>query len=183
MKNIGKLRLLNDFDLNQIRSWRNHDKIRKFMYSRHIISEIEHKAWWLKAQGSTSQTNLIYEHQGTPQGFVSFNHIDKANERCAWAFYASPDSKIGTGFKIEFLAIDYAFSNVKVNKLYCEVLEFNKTVIKLHQKFGFKIDGILRKHHKYNESLIDVYILSILKDEWLDLRFLISERIDKIANE
>ena len=183
MKNIGQLRLLNDFDLNQIRSWRNHENIRKYMYTRHVISENEHKAWWKKSQESSAQTNLIYEYQGKSQGFVSFSLIDKTNEKCAWAFYASPDSKIGTGFKIEFLAIDYAFCKLKVNKLYCEVLEFNKTVIKLHQKFGFKIDGVLRRHHKYNESLIDVYILSILKDEWLNLRYLMSERIDKIPNE
>ena len=43
MKNIGKLRLLNEFDLDQVRLWRNHESIRKNMYKRHIISEKEPK--------------------------------------------------------------------------------------------------------------------------------------------
>jgi len=150
------------------------------MYSRHIISVNEHKDWWEKSKESKSEIYLIYEYQGSPEGFVSFSAIDYTNKHCSWAFYSSPFSKVGSGFKIEFLALDYAFSNLKVNKLYCEVLEFNKAVIKLHKKFGFKIDGILKEHHKYNESLIDVYSLSILKSEWLNYRDVISKRIDKL---
>lgn len=183
MKNIGNLRLMNEFDLDQVRLWRNHESIRKNMYKRHIISEKEHKAWWEKIRDSRQETHFIYEYQGVPQGFVSFGSIDMINEHCSWAFYASPNSIQGNGFKIEFLALEYAFFEIKVKKLYCEVLEFNNAVIKLHQKFGFKVDGVLRKHHRYNESLIDVHVLSILKDEWLNLRDVIGKRIDKVLND
>lgn len=41
---------------------------------------------------------------------------------------------------MEYLALEYAFKDMGLHKLFCEVLAFNAPVIKLHQKFGFKIE-------------------------------------------
>ena len=42
---------------------------------------------------------------------------------------------------METLALDYAFNELKINRLECEVLEFNSKVISFHKKFGFQEEG------------------------------------------
>lgn len=67
---------------------------------------------------------------------------------------------------MEYLALEYAFHNMQLHKLCCEVLAFNAPVIKLHQKFGFKVEGILREQHLIDETFVDVYRLGVLAPEW-----------------
>jgi RimJ/RimL family protein N-acetyltransferase len=50
--------------------------------------------------------------------------------------------------------------------LHCEVLAFNTAVIRLHQKFGFQVEGVLRQHHFVGNEYIDTYKLGILAHEW-----------------
>ena len=67
---------------------------------------------------------------------------------------------------MEFLALEHAFNEIRIHKLCCEVLAFNMPVVKLHKKFGFKIEGILRDQHKMDDAFVDIYRLGILKSEW-----------------
>ena len=180
--NIGTLRRMCDSDLNEVRLWRNDEKIRKYMYNRHVIGDHEHKLWWDKAKQQTNSIYLIYENDGKSEGFVSFTNIDKTNENCFWAFYASPLATLGAGFKMEYLALNYAFNDIGVNKLCCEVLEFNTSVLRMHKKFGFNIDGVLRNHHRYDESFKDINTLSLFAEEWSSLKPSIQIRLEKLQN-
>lgn len=71
---------------------------------------------------------------------------------------------------MEVLALDHACYELKLIKLCCEVLAFNTLVIKLHKKFGFKAQDILCDYCKRNESLINVYRLTMLSEDWADNR-------------
>lgn len=166
MFDIGKLRLIESSELEIIRSWRNDPSIRKNMYSRHEISADEHARWWKKISEREDQKYFMYEYLGVPYGVVSFNSIDRVNSNSAWAFYASPSSPKGTGSRMEFLAIDYVFHELKLYKLYCEVLDFNSAVIKLHQKFGFQVEGVFRQHHKIDDGYASIVRLGLLYTEW-----------------
>lgn len=67
---------------------------------------------------------------------------------------------------MEYLALTHAFDVLKLHKLCCEVLAFNKPVVKLHEKFGFTIEGILRQQHKAETGFVDIYRLGMLSTEW-----------------
>ncbi len=67
---------------------------------------------------------------------------------------------------MEFLALEYVFGHLKLHKLYCEVLAFNMPVIKLHQKFGFEIEGVFRQQHLGDSGYVDIYRLGIIANEW-----------------
>lgn len=60
--------------------------------------------------------------------------------------------------------------NADIEKLNCEVLETNPAVIKMHQKFGFELEGVRRKNILKDGSRIDVVLLGITKEEWKDKR-------------
>ena len=181
MEKFGKLRNIQTEELSLILSWRNEPKVRENMYTKHKISLDEHLAWWKTVQNSDNQQYFMYELNAIALGVVSFNQIDMQNHNSSWAFYASPEAPKGTGTKMEFLALNYAFTELSLHKLCCEVLAFNTPVIKLHKKFGFQIEGILRDHHKNGESFIDIYKLGILSDEWTHKRDSMKAKLNKFS--
>lgn len=177
MGELGKLRFIADDELELMRSWRNAPSVRANMYTRHEISAEEHRAWWCRISQTHNHRYFIYESAGTPSGIVGFNDIDDVNGNSAWAFYAAPDAPKGTGTRMELLALEHAFYELKLHKLYCEVLAFNSQVIKLHQKFGFQIEGIFRQQHLGDDGFVDIYRLGLLATEWSDKRGEMTEKI------
>lgn len=163
---IGALRTIKPEELELMLSWRNAPGVRANMYTRHEISLAEHLAWWDRIQSRSDQQYFMYEYEGLPSGIVAFNGIDAANQNSSWAFYSSPHAPKGTGSRMEFLALELAFKQIRLHKLYCEVLAFNIPVVRLHEKFGFKIEGILRDQHKTEDTFVDIYRLGILASEW-----------------
>lgn len=179
---LGMLRAIDSTELELMLAWRNAPSVRANMYTRHEISLDEHLAWWNRIQARADQQYFMYEHDGTPCGIVAFVDMDRVNSNSSWAFYASPEAPRGTGSKMEFLALDYVFQQEKLHKLSCEVLAFNHPVIKLHQKFGFKVEGILRHQHNVDGEYIDIYRLGILDSEWGEKREEMIKKLIKHTN-
>ena len=179
---IGAFRQIKDDEIELIRQWRNAPSVRNNMYYRHEISEAEHNAWWEKVRHDVSKYYFFYVEKNQPLGVVSFSDIDLANKNCSWAFYTCPDAPKGVGTKMEFSALDYAFLELKLYKLYCEVLSSNLVVVKMHQKFGFHIEGIFREHHAFEGKFIDIYRLGILKTEWDVQREVMAAKIESYVS-
>jgi len=183
MNSIGKLREIKMEELSLILSWRNAPRVRENMYTRHEISLDEHQAWWASVSENSEQKYFMYELDDVALGVVGFSGIDLKSQNASWAFYASPDAPKGTGSKMEFLALDYAFHELALHKLCCEVLAFNEAVIKLHKKFGFYEEGILREHHKVDEAFINIHTLGILSTEWDERRKVIKDQLNKFLQK
>jgi UDP-4-amino-4,6-dideoxy-N-acetyl-beta-L-altrosamine N-acetyltransferase len=166
MNSLGSIRAIADDELELMRGWRNAPAVRANMYTRHEISSAEHLSWWGRVRQSDNQQYFMYEVDGNPLGIIGFVSIDTVNSSCSWAFYASPAAPKGTGSRMEYLALDYVFGSLNLNKLYCEVLAFNKPVIKLHQKFGMQIEGVFRQQHFAEGQYVDIYRLGLLREEW-----------------
>ena len=121
----------------------------------------------------------MFESNGRPLGIVGFTRIDQTNSNASWAFYAAPDSPRGTGSQMEFLALELAFGAMGLHKLYCEVLDFNQPVVRLHEKFGFRVEGTLREHHRLAAGYVGIVQLGILAHEWAQIRLDMAKRIQR----
>lgn len=163
----GKIRPINISDAEMILTWRNQDHIRINMYNNSIIQLEEHMKWFNKIINDDSCVYFIYEQNKEPLGLLSFSEIDKKNNKATWAFYSAYQDKVGVGIEMEKLALDYAFNRLNVNKLYCEVLDFNYTVVNLHRKFGFKIEGVRKQDYCREGKYYDIYQLAMFRDEYL----------------
>lgn len=71
---------------------------------------------------------------------------------------------------MEFLAPDYAFVELVLHKLYCEVLDFNASVTRLHRKFWFTEEEMFRQRHRRDDAFCDIYWLGMLASEWEAIR-------------
>lgn len=72
-------------------------------------------------------------------GTVSLKHIDREKQEAEYAISMHP-SALGTGASAEgsrqILAI--AFDNLKLKRVYLNVLEENRRAVRFYQKFGFR---------------------------------------------
>jgi UDP-4-amino-4,6-dideoxy-N-acetyl-beta-L-altrosamine N-acetyltransferase len=157
---------MSDLDLEDVHRWRNHPTVRQVMYTQHEISWKEHVEWWSAQQGRDDKRNLIFTIDGEARGAVSFSSIDKQHGRADWAFFAAPEALKGTGRRMESCALAYAFGPLKLRKLGCEVLLTNRRVVNLHKSFGFKVEGIFRKHVVLSGGPADVVRLAMFGSHW-----------------
>lgn len=174
------LRKMATSDLDMIRSWRNNPDVRRFMYTRHEISKDEHTLWWQRVSELNNFVSLIFEYNNVSMGYVSFSNINILDKKCDWAFYLSKDAIRGIGSLVEFLALEYAFEKILINKLKCEVFSFNQSVIKMHHKFGFSEEGVLRREHFYDGEFFDICLLASFREDWLANKETYKKRISKI---
>jgi UDP-4-amino-4,6-dideoxy-N-acetyl-beta-L-altrosamine N-acetyltransferase len=162
------LKPLTEDYLELVLEWRNSPEIRNKMYTRHIITKAEHIRWYQIAKKDEKKCNLVCFDEGTPIGFINFYNIDKEKGTAFWGFYSGDTRKKGRGSQMEFLAIDFAFSELNINKLCCEVLGSNYAVAQFHRKFGFQIEGRFKKQFFDGQEYDDIYRLAIFKQQWFD---------------
>lgn len=154
-----------------VRTLRNQPAVRTFMYTDHEISLAEHAAWLASLEGNPRQTVFVVMLDGQAAGVVSLNAINALHQSAEWAFYL--DGALqgkGVGSQVEYWLLDHAFNTVGLAKLNCEVLQSNMAVIRLHQKFGFTIEGVRRQNVCKDGSRIDVVLLGITREEWTEQR-------------
>lgn len=167
-----------------VRDWRNHQDIRKNMYTDEIITIEQHQAWLNTLKSNLKTKVYIAYKDALPIGIVSISNINTVHKNADWAFYLNPEylSAKGLGTLMEYHFLNYIFDNFNIEKLNCEVLEINPSVITLHKKFGFTEEGIRRKNIIKNNERVDVCLLGILKEEWNQIKnnfVKIIERLEK----
>lgn len=164
-------------DLSMILEWRNAPEVRANMYTSHEITYEEHYAWFEKVKTDKSKAYFIAHINGQPVGVIGFSEINLVPGIATWAFYASPNAPRGCGSLMEYYALEYAFTDLKLHKLRCEVLGFNHVVVKLHKKFGFVEEGRLREAFYDGSEYQDIIHLGILSHEWKDIKSVLKTKL------
>ena len=63
---------------------------------------------------------------------------------------------------------NYVFQTLGFRKIYGSVVSTNKTILKIHQLHGYREVGYLEKDIKKNGEYIDVIIVELMADVWLN---------------
>ena len=165
-----------------VRTLRNQPDVRKYMYTSHEISEQEHANWLASLKGNARQQVFVVIKDEQAVGVVSLNAINVLQKTADWAFYLDVGLQgKGLGSVVEFWMLDYAFGAAGLEKLNCEVLAMNTAVVKMHQKFGFEVEGVRRQNILRDGARIDVVLLGITKEEWQNKRPALAPVIDRIS--
>ncbi|GAA5071305.1 hypothetical protein GCM10023259_069840 [Thermocatellispora tengchongensis] len=137
------LRGIADHELETVRRWRNHPKVRAASFTTHVIRPDEHARWWAAVRDDPSRRVLMYEHAGVPAGVVAFSGLDAPGGGATWGFYLDIDGLLASGellrawFGCERAAVEHAFGPLGLLTLHGEVLAGNRQVRALHRRFGF----------------------------------------------
>ena len=164
IKKFNKSRLLKILEI------RNERNIRNNMLNNNVISRKQHIKWFRNK--IVDKKNIIFYEiifNSKLIGVISLTSIDKINKSLEWSFYITNKFQNYYGALIELKFLDYLFKKIKfINKLNCKVLGFNIAVVKLHQKFGFKIEGEIRDYLFRDKIFVNLFYLGVKKNECLE---------------
>ncbi len=162
------IRLMTSDDLDRVLAWRNHEDVRRYMYSQHLISAKEHQNWFEKSASDPLRHLLIFQQDDISSGFVHFNL--QANQRIAdWGFYLAPEAKKGTGSLLGLHALNYAFHQIGLHKVCGQALNFNQQSIRFHLKMGFQQEGILKDQYvDEQQGYHSIICFGLLAAEWAE---------------
>ena len=150
--------------------WINDPEIRRTLNFDYPISEIGTKKWLHSVAGNPTRRDFIACDAETdkPIGYGGLLGIDIKNGK-AESYMGIGEKNLhgkGVGFEIRKILLDYAFNELDLNKVYAYVWKENTPMIKLNEKVGFQIEGLLRQDILSHGEKRDRYIMGILKDEY-----------------
>ena len=64
--------------------------------------------------------------------------------------------------------LEYCFTKVGLRKITLGVVDQNMTAVELYKKIGFQIEGIYKKHGKYNGQYRDVLRMALFNPYFID---------------
>ncbi|NNG03460.1 MAG: UDP-4-amino-4,6-dideoxy-N-acetyl-beta-L-altrosamine N-acetyltransferase [Inquilinus sp.] len=162
------LRALGPGDSDTVLGWRNRPEVSHHMVTDRQIGTAEHARWFARVLDDPRCTYWVVTCDGADVGLACLTGIDETHRRCSWAFYlAGADLRgRGVGSMVEYRVLSHVFDTLGLEKLYCEVLAGNAAVIAMHQRFGFVVEGHLRRHVRKTDGWHDMVQLAMLRDEW-----------------
>ncbi len=145
--------------LDMILMWRNQEHIRKLMKNSSLITKEEHLHWFSSLSHSSNMISKLFYVKDEPYGLVSFTKQDNITNTWEWGFYIGVSgAPKGTGTQMGYTALEFAFLEMKIEKVLSSILQHNEKSLRFHQKFGFS--------YKNQESPIGLICMEISADEW-----------------
>lgn len=138
------LRPATDADKDNVRVWRNHPQVRAVSLSQDIITPEAHETYWNDLRDNAFRRVFIFEYADVPAGVVTFFDIDEEAGTAMWGYYLDNAGLEERGqllpawIKIQREAVKLAFSELRLNELYGEVLDANQAVRSMNTRNGFE---------------------------------------------
>ena len=154
-------------DRHAILAIRNEPGVRRNMYTADPIPPDRHAAWLAATLADPAVDYFIAALDGAPVGALAFSRIDRTHARADWAFYLSEGVQgRGLGRAMEAAALRHAFTELALEKLNCEVIASNAAVVRLHERNGFRHEGLRRAHVVREGGVEDAVLMGQLRTEW-----------------
>lgn len=165
----GQLRPVKRHELELIRSWRNAPEVRTYLFSTHEISADEHRRWFERSCADTGRRLWLYEHEGQCSGFMQLSDVVSGGV-AEWGFYNAPGAPRGSGRAMGWLALEKAFREEQLHKVFGQTLAGNAASIRFHLALGFRAEGVLREHHRDSEGAYhDIHCFGLVRHDWLTM--------------
>lgn len=161
----SKIRPMIHDDLELVLAWRNHPKVRRYMFSQHEITLAEHQRWFARTLLDPKWHLMVFEVNQQPLGFVNFAEAGSGGI-ADWGFYAAPDAPKGSGRQLGCAALNHAFTKLKLHKVCGQALAYNERSIHFHQSLGFQQEGILRDQYFDGDRYHHTICFGLLFHEW-----------------
>jgi len=109
-----------------------------------------------------SMINFVIDINGEVAGSVGFSNI---KEHKAEIGYWLAEKYWGKGIMSEAvkLVTKFGFNKLKLKRIYAYVFPFNKASMRVLEKNGYKLEGVLRKNVKKGTKFLDDYLFAKIK--------------------
>lgn len=164
------LRMVEKEDLKERVNWINDDENHEFLGFDWPISLSKTEKWFQNQLLDSTKLNfsIFSKDTNTIIGMTGLLNIDIRNLKAEFYVTIGNKNYRGKGFTKQIIEIilEYGFLELGLNKIYLTTFEENKKAQKIYEKNRFKLEGILRKDKFHMGQLKNIYVYSILRDEW-----------------
>ncbi|MES2677057.1 MAG: UDP-4-amino-4,6-dideoxy-N-acetyl-beta-L-altrosamine N-acetyltransferase [Pseudomonadota bacterium] len=153
--------------LQEVRNWRNDLEVAKYFVIDEISQEVHNNWLNTKIKNGSDQAFLIMNND-VAEGCVYLRNIDAKNQTAEFGIFLRPSAPQNQrlGSKAFYQILDYGFEELKLEKIYLQVFDFNDKALSLYKKFYFQIEGKLRKHVVKSGNRVDINFMGLLKEDW-----------------
>lgn len=104
-------------------------------------------------------------------GTVNLRNIDRENGSAELAIVIGDKSLQGQGLGTDALncLVDFGFGELRLERIYLNVFDYNARAKRSYEKAGFQTDAVLRRSRFHHGQHHDVHLMSILRGDWLRL--------------
>ena len=162
------LRALEPEDYKVSIKWRKDDEIWDMLGgTKYFVSEAYEKDWVEKTIFNSKDIKLAVclVENDRYIGNVYMTDINMTNRSCHSHILIGEREYWGQGYAHEalMLAVDYMFNERNIHRIQANVLESNIASLKMHEKCGYKVEGLLRDAVYKNGEYQNQYVLSLLR--------------------
>ncbi len=111
---------------------------------------------------------MIHNDQGKLIGMAQIKNFERYVKKCEISYFIDEEfTNQGHATKAIKELVQYIFSKMDIEKIYCRIDPDNKPSIRVAEKAGFKMEGRLRNEFKTGDGdIIDVLYYGIIKTKY-----------------
>jgi RimJ/RimL family protein N-acetyltransferase len=132
----------------------------------------EEEEWFESISGTQDTYKFAIEalENGRYIGGCSINDVDWKNSVATIGIFIGDKNYRGKGYGADAMGVllKFIFLQMNINKVRLIVYSFNKNAIKMYEKMGFKVEGILRQEMYRDGAYHDKIAMGILREEFLN---------------
>lgn len=104
-----------------------------------------------------------------PIGNTTLRNPDRENGSAEVAIVITEKASQGLGLGTDALncLVDFGFGELRLERIYLHVFDYNARAMRSYEKAGFQTDAILRRSRFHRGEHHDVHLMSILRGDWL----------------
>ena len=155
-----QLRALEPSDLETLYQWENNTNIWKVSktiapFSKHVLTQYLANAH--QDIFTAKQLRLIIEKNHKPIGTIDLFDFEPTHQRAGIGILIADEYERQKGYAKEALQllIDYAFKQLQLKQIYCNISSANKASINLFSSLDFLLVGVKKDWNKIQEGWED----------------------------
>ena len=156
-------------DTDNIIRWRNSEAVRPYFIYQKPFTEEGHKKWLENEifAGKGFQFIVCKKEDHKPIGCSYLRDYDAHNRKAEYGFFIGEAEEKGKGIGTEMLKLtmEFAFSELKIHKLFARAFSDNPASIHSFLKNGFQQEAYLKDEEFVNGKYRDVVFLAKINPE------------------
>lgn len=152
--------------------WFNDAETSSFLSMRAPMSQAAEEGWFdrmLAEEGKSAYHFVMCQiADDRPIGTLSLFDIDQLNGTAGMGISIGEKELWGAGLGTDALLalLDFGFGELRLNRIWLEVYDYNPRGRRSYEKCGFVLEGTLRSAAYRQGEYHDVHLMAILRDEW-----------------
>jgi len=152
--------------------WFNDSETLSYLSMRTPMSEAAEDQWFnqmLTQQGKDAYHFVMCRFEDDrPIGTIGLFRVDEVNGNAGIGVGIGEKSLWGQGYGTDamFALLDFGFGQLRLERMWLEVYDFNARARRSYDKCGFVLEGTERHAIFKRGEFHDVHLMSILRDEW-----------------